>query len=47
MGEGGAVSPSIGKKGRGSGSGGDIDKVGSMRSRAIAKSRRGKSSRDI
>ena len=35
------VSPSSGKRGRGSGSGSDSNKVGSKRSRAIAKSRRG------
>ena len=36
-----AVAPSSGKKVRGSGSGSDSNKVGSERSRAIAKSRRG------
>ena len=41
-----AVAPSSGKRGRGSGSGSDSNKVGSKRSGAIAKSRRGKSSRD-
>ena len=41
-----AVAPSSGKRGRYSGSGSNSDKVGSKRSGAIAKSRRGESSSD-
>ena len=41
------VTPSSDKRGRGSGSGRDINKVGSKISRAVAKSRRGESSNDI
>ena len=41
-----SVAPSSGKRGRGIGSSSDSDKVGSMRSWAISKSRRGEISSD-